>query len=176
LGQLSAAFFWTLAAQGDPGARAALGAARVHLPEPDRPLSLGACGSLPFVVEGLAVLGWREEVAALQPHAEHVVANGPLCVYSQHLFRTSAGIAAAAAGNWSRAEEHHQTAMQQADSAPYRVAQPIARFWYAEMMIARNLPGDPEWARELLRDALNRYESLGMMWHARQAASRLALA
>jgi hypothetical protein len=55
-----------------------------------------------FTVEGLAWLGRREELAALQPNAEHVVAAGPLCVYGQLLFRTSAGIAAACACNTKR--------------------------------------------------------------------------
>ncbi len=149
-GHFSGALFWTLAARGDPEADAALATARLHLPVPGRPLSLGTCGCLAFVLEGCAILGLSKEAAALEPHAEYVVANGPLCVYSQHLFRTSAGIAAAAARNWSRAEEHHQTAIQQADSSPYRVTQPGARLWYAEMLLARNLPSDLQLARELL--------------------------
>jgi hypothetical protein len=68
------------------------------------PFSVGACGCLPFVIEGLARLERFEEASALLPVAEHVVANGPLCAYSQHLFRTSAGIAAACARN-GRARE-----------------------------------------------------------------------
>ena len=126
-----------------------------------------------FVIEGLALLGRLEEAGAMESHAEHVVANGPLCVYSQHLFRTSAGIAAACARNWTRAEEHHRTAIHQADSAQYRVAQPIARSWYAEMLLARDFPGDRERARGLLTEALHLYESLGMPWHSRRAATRL---
>ena len=173
-GQLAGGLFWTLAAKGDAAAADALASALPHLPVPGRPFSIGACGCLAFVIEGLALLGRLEEVGALEPHAEHVVANGPLCVYGQHLFRTSAGIAAACARNWTRAEEHHQTAIHQADSAPYRVAQPIARSWYAEMLLARDLPGDRERARGLLNEALNLYESIGMPWHARRAAARLS--
>ncbi len=172
-GQLRGALFWTLAAQGDPASGAALAAARAYLPVPGRPFSIGSCGCLPFVVEGLALLGRFDEAAALEPHAEHVVANGPLCVFSQHLFRTSAGIAAACAGHWERAEEHHRMAIQQADAAPYRVAQPIARSWYAEMLLSRDLPGDRERAHELLREALHMYQAIGMAWHARRAAGRL---
>ena len=173
-GPLAGGLFRTLAAKGDPGAAAALANALPHLPVPGRPFSIGACGCLAFVIEGLALLGRLEEAGALEPHAEHVVANGPFCVYSQHLFRTSAGIAAACARNWTRAEEHHQTAIHQADTAPYRVAQPIARSWYAEMLLARDLPGDRERARGLLNEALNLYESIGMPWHARRAAARLS--
>jgi hypothetical protein len=170
---LAGALFWTLAAKGDPEADAALAGARPHLPVPGRLVSIGACGCLPFVIEGLALLGRSEEAAALAPNAEHVVANGPQCVFSQHLFRTSAGIAAAGARDWTRAEEHHRIALHQADSAPYRVAQAIGRSWYADMLLARNLPGDRQRARELLQEALRQYESMSMAWHARRAAGRI---
>ena len=173
-GHLSGMLFWTLAAKGDANAEAALIAARLHLPVPGRPLSLGACGCLALVTEGLGLLGRLEEAAALQSSAEYVVTNGPFCVYSQHLFRTSAGIAAACDHNWTRAEEHHRIAMQQADSAPYRVSQPGARYWYAEMLLLRGMPGDHERARELLRDALELHESMGMKWHAHKVAERIA--
>ena len=173
-GMLSGALFWTLAAKGDRAPPPRCAAARLYLPVPGRHLSLGSCGCLAFVVEGLARLGRFEEAAALEPHAEYVVANGPLFVYSQHLFRTSAGIAAASARNWTRAEEHHRIAVHQADSAPYRVAQPITRSWYAEMLFSRNKPGDQEIARDLIAEALTQYESIGMRWHAQQAASRVA--
>jgi hypothetical protein len=56
--------------------------------------------------------------------------------------KTTAGIASACARNWSRAEEHHLAAIHQADITPLRISQPIARYWYAEMLGARNLPGD----------------------------------
>jgi hypothetical protein len=173
-GQFSGALFWTLAARGEAESSAALTKARFHLPVPGRPLSLGTCGCLAFVLEGLAILGQFDEAAALEAHAEYVVANGPLCVYSQHLFRTSAGIACAAAGNWTRAEEHHQAAIHQADSSPYRVAQPGARFWYAEMLLARNLPRDRERASGLLKEALHLSLSMNMRWQAERTASRIS--
>jgi hypothetical protein len=136
---------------------------------------MGACGCLAFVVEDLVWFGRREEAAVLQPNAEHVVANGPLCVYGQLLFRTSAGIAAASARNWSRAEEYHQAAMRQADTAPYRVAQPIARHWYAAMLLARGAPSDNASVRALLSETLAKSRSLGMPLYARRASARLAL-
>jgi tetratricopeptide (TPR) repeat protein len=173
-GMLAGALFWTLATKGDSTAAEALTRAYKLLPVPGRLLSGGACGCLGFVVEGLAWLGRHEEAAALQPHGEHVVANGPLCVYGQHLFRTSAGIAAACAHNWSRAEEHHQAAIHQADTAPYRVAQPIARFWYAEMLLERDTTGDRARAHNLLEEALAMFGSLGILVYASRASEKLA--
>jgi len=126
------------------------------------------------VVEGLAVLARWGDVAALSPQAEYVVANGPWCVYSQHLFRTSAGIAAAAGGDWDRAEKHHRIAIDQAGSAPYRTAQPLARYWYADMLLTRGENGDRERAIELLGEALQLCQAVGMTWHGQHTWRRLS--
>jgi len=42
------------------------------------------------------------------------------------------------------------------------------------MLLSRNMPGDKERARELLREALALHESIGMGWHALQIAARVA--
>jgi hypothetical protein len=161
--------FLALAAKGDPDVDAALDKARRFLPVVGRPLSVGSCACLAMVLEALAILGRRSEAATLEPLAEYVAENGPLCLYSQHLFRTAAGIAAAAAGNWARAEEHFLTAIQQADSAPYRTAQPIARYWYADMLLLRDQPGDRDRAREMLKASQELCQTIGMPWYAEGA-------
>jgi len=63
-------------------------------------------------------------------------------------------IAAACARNWSSADEHHRTAIHQPDTAPYRVAQPVTRAWYAEMLQSRSNPGDHDQAQVLLAQVL----------------------
>lgn len=173
-GQFSGALFLALAAKGDPEAADALAKASLDLPVVGRALSTGSCGCLALVLEGLVISGMLNEAAALEAQAEYVVANGPLCLYSQLLFRTSAGIASAAAGNWTRAEEHYRIAIQQADSAPYRPAQPLARHWYAEMLLGRGMAGDHERALELLRKALQMCKDIGMPWHAHRTEDRLS--
>jgi hypothetical protein len=173
-GQLSGCLFWTLAAQGSPDAEGALRAACSHLPAEGRMMTIGSSSCLLFVIEGLALAGRRDEAAALESRAEWAVAHGPHWLYTRHLFRTSAGIAAGCAKNWARAEEHHQAAIHIADSVECRVAQPVTRYWYADMLRARNGPGDLEGARELLSDALSRYQTMGMVWHAGLAANRLS--
>ncbi|MBK5292110.1 MAG: protein kinase [Acidobacteriia bacterium] len=163
-----------MAQAGKPGALELLRATYPSLPRPGRTPSLGSWYSLAKVVPGLASLNCMEEAAALHPVAEQLVASGVLCSNDITLFRTVAGIAAACARNWSCAEEHHQTAMHQATSAPYVVAQPQARAWYAEMLLARKEPGDAARARGLLSQAVSQFESIGMPFHARRASARLA--
>jgi hypothetical protein len=89
-------------------------------------------------------------------------------------FRTAAGIAAACAGDWPAAERHHLTAIHQTDTAPYRVSQPMAREWYALMLLDRNASGDAAKARGLLGEALAMYESMGMPFHANRTRAKLA--
>jgi DNA-binding winged helix-turn-helix (wHTH) protein/tetratricopeptide (TPR) repeat protein len=173
-GVLAGGLFWTLAAKEDPCAKEALAKAYPYLPQPGRRFRLGACGCLVFVIEGLAWMGRDDEAAALQASAEHVVENGPWCVYGLYLVRTSAGIAAACAADWARAEEHHRAALGQADTAPYRVAQPIARYWYARMLLARRAEGDEIHAHALLHEALARFDSLGMPGYSRRTSDWLA--
>jgi hypothetical protein len=144
------------------------------LPVEGRILTIGSTSCLSFVIEGLALVRRMEEAAALQSEAEWVVATGPLYLYSRHLFRTSAGIAAACARNWTRAEEHHHAAIRIADSTRCRVAQPVVRDWYADMLSSRDTAGDRERAREFLSQALSLYDEMGMVWHARRAANRLS--
>jgi hypothetical protein len=66
--------------------------------------------------------------------------------------RASAGITAAAACHWERAEEHQ---------------------WYADMLFARDMGGDRERARELLREALLMCQSVGMRWYVQHVEQRI---
>ena len=73
-----------------------------------------------------------------------------------------------------QAEAHHLTAVRLTDTAPYRVAQPVARDWYAMMLLDRNGPGDAAKARVLWNEALTMYESMMMPFHASRIIRRLA--
>jgi hypothetical protein len=125
-------------------------------------------------VVGLASLGRKEEVAALRPLTEDLIRTGVWLSRSMFPFRTAAGISAAAAGDWAAAEEHHLTAIHQTDTAPYRVSQPLAREWYALMLLDRHAPGDAATARVMLSEALALYESMAMPFHANRTSVRLA--
>jgi hypothetical protein len=139
-----------------------------------QPNHVGAWVALERSVIGLAWLGKKEEAAALRPLSEELVLTGVWAYSYLSPFRTAAGIAAACAGDWSAAEQHHLTAIHQTDTAPYRISQPTAREWYAMMLLERNAPGDAAKARVLLSEALAMYESMGMPFHANRTSGRLA--
>src|ERR1017187_9683308 len=147
---------------------------RWKLPRAGQLNSVGAWTALERSVVGLAWMGRKEEVATLRPLAEELVGTGVWVSRSMLPFQTAAGIAAACAGDWSAAEEHHLTAIHQADTAPYRPAQHMAREWYALMLLDRNGPGDAARARDLLTEALAMYESMEMPFHANRTSAKLA--
>ena len=136
--------------------------------------SWGRLAALERSVIGFAWLGRKEEAAALRPLTEELLLTGVWVSLDLSPFRTAAGIAAACAGDWSAAEQHHLTAIHQTDTAPYRVSQPMAREWYATMLLDRNAPGDAAKARGLLSEALAMYESMGMPFHAKRTSARTA--
>lgn len=169
-----AALGLTLAQEGDPGAWDALREALRFLPHAGRLSGVGSWLSVAYVIEGLATIGRAEEAGQLRPVAEDLGVTGIAMTYTSALPRTAAGIAAACERDWGGAEEHHQAAIHQADTIPHRVAQPIARYWYAVMLLARGRQSDATSARALLGEALRMFESLGMPLYARQAGDRLA--
>jgi tetratricopeptide (TPR) repeat protein len=168
----AASLMCVLAHVGDPVAGDVLRDYPPCLPQKGHIPTQGAWGALAKVVEGLALLGQRDEAAALHESTEDLVATG-VQWYANSLFATAAGIASACAREWTRAEAHHQLAIRQADAA-YRICQPHARVWYSDMLLARAAVGDRDRARVLLTEALSLYESIGMPGFAQRASDRLA--
>ena len=159
-------YFMAMAYAGDQGALALLEKKRAMLPRARPFNTCGAWISLMRVIEGLAVLNRREEAAELYPLARLAVETGTVVeFFSAAMPQLAAGIAASCARNWPAAEEHYQTALDQAHEMPHRMAQADIRRWYAQMLLDRNESGDRDRAAELLTEAMARYRELGMPKH-----------
>jgi len=134
----------------------------------------GAWLMLQAVVEGLAVLGERDEAAKLYPLILESIDTGDVIRWPDaRLLQSIAGMAAAAGGQWEKAAEHYQTALRQAHEIPVVIEQPEVRRWYARMLIDRDAPGDRGKARELLTEALAMYRRIGMPKHVEMAEALL---
>jgi hypothetical protein len=141
------------------------------MPRAGHPAPYGRWPTLNLAIEALATTGRTEEAAALYPVAEDMLGLGYSIMWAgAALPHTTAGIAAACAREWARAEKHHQTAIGQAHSMALRVCQPIARYWYTEMLRAR----DRIRAHNLLTEAIAMFESLSMPLYSRQGREKLA--
>jgi class 3 adenylate cyclase/tetratricopeptide (TPR) repeat protein len=165
------------------GALAMLEQERQNLPRPGQANTMGAWSMLLAAIEGLTILGEREEAAKLYPLvAEAIDTRALLIELGVGLLQTVAGIAAAAGGQWEKAEEHYETALRQAHDLPFVIEQPEVRRWYARMLIDRARSGDPstgsgrdrEKARQLLTEAITMYRRIGMPKHVEMAEEMLS--
>jgi class 3 adenylate cyclase/tetratricopeptide (TPR) repeat protein len=167
--------FFGKAYTGDKhGALAMLEERRGDLPRPGQPNTWGAWIMLENVVEGLSVLGEREEAGKLYSQVLEALGTGALTGWlSARLFQTVAGMAAAAGGQWEKAEEHYRQALRLAHDLPVVIEQPEVRRWYARMLIDRDGPGDRDRAREMLTEAVAMYRKIGMPKHIEMAEALL---
>jgi tetratricopeptide (TPR) repeat protein len=168
--------FLVKAYAGDSGgALAMLEQERQNLPRPGQPNTIGAWSMLLAAVEGLAVLGEREEAAKLYPLVGEAIDTRALLIeFGVGLPQTVAGMAAAAGEQWEKAEEHYQTALRQAHDLSHKIQQPEVRRWYARMLIDRDAPGDSDRAREFLTEAIAMYRRIGMPKHVEMAEALLS--
>jgi tetratricopeptide (TPR) repeat protein len=158
------------------GAIAILNEKRGWLPASDQPSPMGAWPMLALVVEGLFVLGEKTEAGQLYALVRELIDTGTVLIWPIFRFtQTIAGIAATAARQWKVAEEHFQTAMQQAESIPHLLEQAEIRRFHAMMLMDRAGKGDREKARQLLVEALETYTRIGMPRHIEIARTLLAL-
>ena len=135
--------------------------------------SVGAWNAVLSLTEALCLSGQRREAGRLQPQAEKIASEWD-CNHAGFPVRTAAGIAAACAGDWTRAEEQHCAAIERMDAVPYVTAQPIARYWYADMLAQRRGVGDVEAAKAMLKESIAASDRISLALYARPARQRLA--
>jgi DNA-binding winged helix-turn-helix (wHTH) protein/tetratricopeptide (TPR) repeat protein len=173
-GLSEACLFAAFAENRDPRAEQAWARRRWKSPLLGQLNPLGSWVALERSVIGLAHMDRKVELAALRPATEELLLTGAWTYSLLSPFRTVAGIAAAAAGDWSSAEEHHRTAIHQTDTAPYHHLQPLAREWYAKMLIDRNGHDDIRNARPLLEEAIAMYNSSAFPLRGKHSIELLA--
>jgi hypothetical protein len=162
-----------MTADGMEDAANACAAAMRFLPRPGTSRSIGAWNAVLSLTEALCLSGRREEAGRLQAEAEKIAAEWD-CNQVGFPVRTAAGIAAACAGNWPRAEEHHRAAIARMEAVPYVTAQPIARYWYADMLAERGGAEAVEAAKAMLKESIAASDRIGLTLYARLARQRLA--
>jgi len=164
---------WGISAAGTEGGAEARALATQFLPRPGVSRSVGAWNDVLSLTEALCLSGQRREAGRLQSDAEKI-ANEWDCSHAGFPVRTAAGIAAACAGDWARAEEQHRAAIERTEAVPYVTAQPIARYWYADMLAQRGGAGDIAAAKTMLKDSIAISDRIGLALYARLARRTLA--
>ena len=124
------------------GALALIDQSREMFPRMGQPNTYGSWALLLLTIEGLFVLGEREQAATLYPLMRELISTDTVCMTLISRFpQTAAGIAAAAAQNSYAAEDHFRIAMEQAESYPNQLEQAEIRRFHAMMLIDRAAPG-----------------------------------
>jgi class 3 adenylate cyclase/tetratricopeptide (TPR) repeat protein len=140
--------------------------ARGGFPVPGRPNSATSWALAATAVEAFTVLGEEHEAAALYDTVLALAATGDVMrSWDFRLVATIAGMAAACAREWDRAERHFQEALRLARALPLRLEVPEAHRFQASMLLARNDAGDARRAKALLAEAGKAYAGLGMPRH-----------
>jgi tetratricopeptide (TPR) repeat protein len=160
--------FRHMAYAGDQnGALAILHEKRTWLPLSGQPNVRGSWLMLALVIEGLVILGEQSQAGQLYPLVRELVGTGAVALWPIYRFtHTIAGMAAGAARQWEAAEDHFQTALQQAESFPQHLELAEIRRFHAMMLLNRAAPGDRKKAQKLLREALETYSYIGMPRHS----------
>ena len=177
LGSGVGTLFRQMAYAGDrAGALAILDEKREWLPRSGQPNTSGSWSMLALVIEGLVILGEHSQAGQLYSLTRELLDSGAVVLWPIFRFtQTLAGIAATAAHQWKAAEEHFQTALQQAESIPHVLEQAEIRRFHAMMLMDRAAKGDREKARGFLVEALETYTRIGMPRHIEIARTLLDL-
>ena len=145
--------------------RTLLSERRDLVPQAEEGATMGRTITLFAAAQGCAIVGLAAEAAALYPAVAERVDLLPVGPFDLVLAQRVAGMAAAAAGQWDRAQAHFEIARRQSDEFPNRLERPQVLHWYGKMLLDRANPNDHEQARTMLVDALNDYRQLGMPIH-----------
>ena len=172
-GSASSALSVLHAHRGNGQAVPALEQIQSTLPQPGGSHLYGVWEQALSVIEGRAMLGERQAAAALYPLVLSGLELGVVTSLNNRLWQMVAGIAAACGQHWDAAQEHYETALQQAHDLPHKIAQPEVRRWYAQMLLDRDAPGDRDQARTLLGEAMDQYRTIGMPKHLAMAEGML---
>jgi tetratricopeptide (TPR) repeat protein len=147
---------------------------RSGLPVLGRVNTLGSGNLVTGVTEALYIAGHKEEAAGFLPVLEGSLESGiDWITFDGSFLRTRVAIAAAAGGDWSKAEKNYKESLDRAEQMDNRLEQADVRRFWAMMLLDRNEPGDREQAADLLKVAAERYREMEMTWLADASESML---
>jgi tetratricopeptide (TPR) repeat protein len=163
------ALFELLAYQGD--SQAAMSLLEKHrntLPQLEKANTCGSWVAALTAVEGLVVLGKLEQAAELLPAIEQCIhRTGIVCIEFRggRLVKRSAAIAAAAAGDWTRAEQYFREALHDAETIPHVVERAHTLRFHGSMLLETGEQSSSARAKSYLQEARAAYVKLGMPRH-----------
>jgi ATP/maltotriose-dependent transcriptional regulator MalT len=161
--------FELLAYMGDtPAAMRLLEEHRHTLPQLDQANTCGSWVAALTAVEGLVVLGEWEQAGKLLPAIEQCIQRtGVVCIEFRggRLVKRAAAIAAAAAGDWHRAEKYFREARRDAENIPHVVEHAHTLRFHGRMLLQTGEEASAARAKSYLQEARAAYVKLKMPRH-----------
>ena len=177
-GEAWAALLLFRARTGDVTGAEALLAERpefLRLPQAGSTCPLAAWDRISATAEALVVLGRLSEAAQFHATLEAYHGRGAVLRWLDgRLHQTVLAMTAAAAGRWDEADAGFAEALALAERLPHTIEQADTRRDWAGALLRRNGAGDGARALELLGEAAERYERLGMPSHLAAARGQIA--
>jgi tetratricopeptide (TPR) repeat protein len=164
-GMEAAARMLVLVQSGDPGAHAAMDALQYRLCIAGQENQIGAWYAGMATLQAAAILGLLDRCAALYDCAVQLDRAGTHVVWDLGLAEKHAAIAAAAGGQWDRAERHFDAAAARAEAIGDRLDLAELLRWRAQSRLWRDAPGDRAEAATLATAARDAYAGIGMKRH-----------
>lgn len=163
------ALFELLAYTGDSQAAMSLLEKHRHtFPQLDEANTCGSWVAALTAVEGLVVLGEFKQAAKLLPSIEQCIQRtGVVCIEFRggRLVKRSAAIAAAAAGDWTRAERYFREALHDAESIPHVVERAHTLRFHGRMLLQTGEKSSSDRAKSYLQRARAAYVKFKMPRH-----------
>ncbi|MBW3589803.1 MAG: AAA family ATPase [Actinobacteria bacterium] len=123
-----------------------------------------------MAIESLWALDEKQRAGELYPFAFKVMELGSKArLFDFRPVETIAGLSAAGARDWDKAERHLKAGIAQARMFGVYDQESESRQLYAEALLDRGRPGDREKALELLEEAIEMYRRVGMTRHLSDA-------
>ncbi|MEE6164172.1 MULTISPECIES: ATP-binding protein [unclassified Mycolicibacterium] len=170
--------FESLAYLGDAQAAMELFDQHRHtLPTPGRPNTCGSWTAALAAVEGLAILKRFDQAAELLPVLEEFLEKtAVVCIEFRggRLVKRAVAVAAAAAGDWSRAESCFLGALADAQSMPHVVEHAHTLRFFGQMLLTRGEELSTARGRRYLEAASTEYSRLEMPRHVALCRSGLS--
>ncbi len=158
-----------LAQAGDPEAGSLLEELTTRVCVAGQENQIGAWHAGMATLEAAALLDMRDRCAALYDCAVQLERAGTHIVWGLGMAEKHAAIAAAAGGQWDRAERHFDAATARAEAIGDRLDGAELLRWRAQARHWRGAPGDREQAMALAQSARDGYAAIGMKRHVELA-------
>jgi class 3 adenylate cyclase/tetratricopeptide (TPR) repeat protein len=147
------------------------------LPSLDRVNGIGSWNCMLGFAEALYLCGQQEQAALLLPLVEGALELGrKWLTLDCRLLETRAGVVAAAARRWEKAERYFSIAREVAERMPNRLELTDLGRLHARMLLDRGDTGDYARAAKMLEGALSAYRAFGMPAYAAETERLLSQA